>query len=378
MILSKRRAAPLVGLLVLIGIGAVSGSVAVARPAQVRVFTIGSSLTGRKAGETSAPVVLRVAGSTGSTADYFQKRVQQLSHGALRLEVVDAWDDQQADAEQREVKYVASGTADLGWVRTWVFDTLGVRSFQALTAPMLIDSYPLERAVLATDMQQKMLGSLGKLNVTGLAILAEGLRKPIAVKRPLLGPADWRGLGFGVVRSKAKSDAIRIVGAHPADAVNSQLTTYLDSGKVQAFEMGLNPYVTHGLEDAARYVTVNVNLWPGMYAVLVNPARLATLSSQQQGWLRKAAADASARSTGLVDNEQSLIATACKSGLGARFAVATDADLAALRAAFAPALTELARDPQTRTFIAQIERLKKTVAIGKQLAIPARCKAPTR
>ena len=48
MILSKRPALRLAGLLVLVGIGAVSASVAVARPTQATAFTIGSSLTGMK------------------------------------------------------------------------------------------------------------------------------------------------------------------------------------------------------------------------------------------------------------------------------------------------------------------------------------------
>ena len=48
MILFKRRAAPFAGLLVLIGTGAISASVAVARPTQATAFTIGSSLAGPK------------------------------------------------------------------------------------------------------------------------------------------------------------------------------------------------------------------------------------------------------------------------------------------------------------------------------------------
>jgi hypothetical protein len=35
---------------------------------------------------------------------------------------------------------IGAGKVDLGWVGTRVFDTLGVASFQAVTAPMLIDN----------------------------------------------------------------------------------------------------------------------------------------------------------------------------------------------------------------------------------------------
>src|SRR5207244_458877 len=104
---------------------------------------------------------------------------------------------------------VAAGSADLGWVGTRVFDTLGNDSFQALTAPMLIDSYPLERAVIESNVPRQMLGTLDSLRVTGLSMLGDGLRKPIGVRRPLLGPADWRGIVFESIRSNGQAEAIQ-------------------------------------------------------------------------------------------------------------------------------------------------------------------------
>ena len=50
---------------------------------------------------------------------------------------------------------VADDTYDLGVVGTQVFDTLGVTSFQALNAPMLLDSYPLQAAVLESRLPDR-------------------------------------------------------------------------------------------------------------------------------------------------------------------------------------------------------------------------------
>ena len=74
-----------------------------------------------------------------------------------------------------------------------MFDTLGVTGFQALKAPMLIDSYPLQQAVIASDIPGEMLAGLDELGVSGIAVLADGLRKPIAVKHPVLGLGDCAG-----------------------------------------------------------------------------------------------------------------------------------------------------------------------------------------
>jgi hypothetical protein len=63
---------------------------------------------------------------------------------------------------------------------------MGVTSFQALQAPMLIDSYSLERAVIASSIPGQMLQGLNKVGVHGLGVVADGLRKPAAVKHPRL------------------------------------------------------------------------------------------------------------------------------------------------------------------------------------------------
>jgi hypothetical protein len=96
-------------------------------------------------------------------------------------------------------------------------------------------------------------------------------------------------------------------------------------------------------------------LWPLFDVLFANPARLASLTAQQRGWLQQAAVQASTNSAALVAGRNGpYVKQAC--ALGARFATATPADLAALRAAFPPVYRALDRDPQTRAFIGQIKR----------------------
>ena len=110
-----------------------------------------------KAGGSGEPVVLRMA-NTASNLEYFPAitdfvgRVKERSGGNVRIEVVDEWGRFAADGEQQVVRAVAAGKVDLGHAGTRVLDTMGVASFQALQAPMLIDSYALEQAVVASDL----------------------------------------------------------------------------------------------------------------------------------------------------------------------------------------------------------------------------------
>ncbi|HEV8651543.1 MAG TPA: TRAP transporter substrate-binding protein DctP [Actinomycetes bacterium] len=331
---------------------------------------------GDKAGGAGEPVVLRMANAYGDLNDvpavqYFVSQVKERSGGNVRIQLVSPWGDYATDAEQQVVRAVATGKADLGWSGTRVFDTMGITSFQALQAPMLIDSYGLEHAVLASDIPGQMLQGLSKVGVRGLGVLADGLRRPIAVKHPMLGAADWRGITFGTLKSQGQAQAIRALGATPMEVFRRSRNQALMDGKLQGFEMSLLVYERNALAHPAPYVTANVTLWPQMDVLLANPGRLAALTQQQRGWLQQSARDAAGRSVALADRDVQSLKNSCQSG--ARFANASPADLASLRKAFAPVAASLEQDPQTKAFIQQIRALKRSTPAGAPLAIPAGC-----
>jgi len=343
----------------------------------------GGGAAGDKAGGAGEPVVLRMANTAGDLEVVplikdFVSQVRQRSGGNVRIEVVHRWGDFAADAEQQAVRDVAAGKADLGWAGTRVFDTMGVSSFQALQAPMLIDSYALEHAVVASDIPDQMMQGLNKVGVRGFGTLANGLRRPIAVKQPMLGLADWRGMTFGTYRSQGQAKAIRALGATPKEVVGPVREQALKDGKIQGFELSLSFYSHLVLTQRAPYVTANVTLWPEMDILFANPDRLAGLTGQQRGWLQQAAQDTAGRSAALADRDAQSLNNTCQSG--ARFANASQANLAALRKAFAPVYASLAQDPQTKAFIQQIQALKQSTPAAAPLTIPAGCtgKAPAQ
>lgn len=334
-----------------------------------------ASQTGTKAGGPAAPVVLRMAtvnseAGLNPAVDDLTKRVETLSNGNVKVEMAFHVGDSEPDAEQKVIRGVADGTYDLGVVGSRVFDTVGITSFQALDAPMLIDSYALEAAVIEGDIPGRMLSSLDQLQVSGLGLLADGLRKPIGVDKPLLGPNDWRGIDFGVYRSLALSAAVQALGAEPVEIFGSRRDQALEQDLIEGFEMNLLGYRRLNLWRPAPYVTANVNLWPQVFAIVGNPKRLASLNIQQHDSFTRAVREAAAASTDLVSGDNGLIADLCREG--ARFATASDADLIGLRDAFAPVYRDLQTDPETAQLISRIEQLKRPSSAGI-VVIPAGC-----
>ena len=306
--------------------------------------------------------------------EYFIRQVEALSGGNLRIQVRYNWGSYAPNAEQQVVQAVSTDTVDLAVVGSRVFDTMGVRTFQALTAPMLIGSYTLENTVIRSDIARQMLASLAGLHVAGLGLLANGLRMPVAVARPLLGPASWQGITFGTYLSEGQEEAIRALGATPRVAFGPFRNHFLTTGQLQGFEFNLLPYELNVYWTQARYITANVALWPQADVLMVSPDRLAALTPQQRAWLQQAAREAADRSANdTATAEASVVPALCRHGV--RFAQASQGDLASLRQAFARVYPDLESDPQTRSFISQIQAIERATPAGPGLTIPAGCMA---
>jgi hypothetical protein len=101
-----------------------------------------------KAGGPQArkPVVLTLAYFIGTSweLDGFAREVQRLSAGAMRIDIEGRWRTHQVDFETGLIGDVRAGKADLGVVGSEAWASVGVNSFRALNAPLLINSYALQ------------------------------------------------------------------------------------------------------------------------------------------------------------------------------------------------------------------------------------------
>ena len=87
-------------------------------------------------------------------------------------------------------------------------------SFDALHAPLVVDSYELEGEVLAAGVADELLEGVEALGVVAIGVLPGPLRKVLGVERPFLRPADFDGMRVGLNRSQVGS-ASRALGAMP-------------------------------------------------------------------------------------------------------------------------------------------------------------------
>ena len=149
--------------------------------------------------EERDPVVLEFASFTSDIPPQLQEfagEVARRSGGTLRIEFEPEWRVGDPDAERGTIEDVKAGKVDMAWVGARVFDRLGVRNFQGLLAPLLVDSYELEARVFESGIPADMLDGVGELGVVEIGVLPGQIQRLLGV-----GPVSYTHLTLPTICS---------------------------------------------------------------------------------------------------------------------------------------------------------------------------------
>lgn len=292
--------------------------------------------------------------SNGQEVAAFDNEVARLSHGALRIRVVDM-NYQGTDFEAAAIRDMRQGRADLAFAASRAWDEFGATRLRAIGAPMLIDSYRLEKRVLQSEVVGPMLDELRPLGLVGIGMLPGPLRRPFGISHRLAGPRDFKGLTIGTQQSSVADATMRALGARPQRlaADESGLTG------VDGIERPVSTIEADRLDVEGSHLMTNVVLWARPLVLFANERSYGELTRYQRRILHQAAANVVSKSTTTqqrFDDETS--ANLCRKG-HATFDSATSAELRALRSAVEPVYRRLRSDGPTADAIDSIERLKR-------------------
>jgi TRAP-type C4-dicarboxylate transport system substrate-binding protein len=317
----------------------------------------GSSASDRAGGDAGhAVTTLRLANVNGSTPRQLQDyadQVRQLSKGSLKIDFVNNIHPGRSDAERTTIGDVRAGTYDMGWVGARVWDQMGVTAFQALLAPMLVDSYGLESKVFEENIPDQMLKRVQDAGVVGVAVLPGPMRKVLGVNKPLLKPNDFTGLRFGTADSNESDQTVRALGATPVTLPPGAKLDGLDGMDQQLESIDGNHY-----DVAAAATTANLDLWPRPLVIFTSSGTWAKLSAGQRQDLTKAGDQAQLPALNASRQEDQLAMSGlCKTRM--TLPQATPQQLTSLRAAVEPIYTALRSQPSTNGWLGRIQVLKE-------------------
>jgi TRAP-type C4-dicarboxylate transport system substrate-binding protein len=306
----------------------------------------------------SKSLVLRLADPDGTSVDEqeFVDAVQALSHGTIRIDVRTFWRRGEIDYDRGTLADIRAGKIDLAKVGVRSLDELGLRSFQPLLAPLLIDSLPLERAALGGPPATTLLPSLRRLGVVGITLLPGAIRRPFGRGRALVSPGAFSGETIGIRPSLLTVETIRALGGIPRGFAPPGLPSTFAGAE-------LDPISLEGslLGGAGTTLVRNVPLWPRAFVVVANADVWRTLTPDQRAVLRRAGRQALApATTRLAHAMRESTQTLCRRGTPA-FVTASPAQLAAIRLKVQPVYDRLRARPGARRVLEQLIDLKRRV-----------------
>jgi TRAP-type C4-dicarboxylate transport system substrate-binding protein len=305
-----------------------------------------------KAGGEGVPLTLTIATPddqdrpAGKQILHFADEVQQRSGGRIRIEPVwNAAGEGATGWDQKVAHRVTAGDSDMALVATRAWDVLGVKSLTALNAPFLVTDERLAASIAQSDLADQLMAGLSRLDVQGLVLLPESLRRPFGYDVPLLGLADYAGAEIRAPYSETTYATFRALGARPTDD-------------------NPNPSTMRGGESSfdfapANVATGNVILFPKINVLVINTQTRKQLTEEQDRLLRDAAT--ATRTWAVTQQPSDLDAARTWCAAGGKIAAASAADIASLQRAVQPVMASLRHDPGTASAIDRITAMKADI-----------------
>ncbi len=286
------------------------------------------------------------------------EQVGELTGGSLQIEFENGWRLGEAEFESATIADVQAGKIDMAWVGARAFDRVDVTSFQALLAPMLVDSHDLQTKVFEEGIPQEMLAGLEQLNLVGVGVLPGPMRKVLGVEKAFTKPADFAGEVVGMQDSKVTELSFTALGA-----TTKMLPSGADIDGVDAYEQQLSSIWGNHYELSAGFVTANLNPWPRPLVLFIGTSVYDGLTDVHQQALTAATDDAMLQALDASRAEDDAnVADLCRAGLD--FVEASADDFGRLERAWTPVYDELRANSDTSGWIDRIAALKASLGVG--------------
>jgi len=336
--------------------------------AMTSVVAACQSSSDKAGGSAHAPkVVLRFASAGGFPQGpvlAWIAAVERRSRGSIRIDLRQRWRRGDPRGEEHTLGDLRGGRVDLAWVGARVFDRVGVKNFEPLLAPFLVDSYALEARVFADPLVRRTLLRARLPGVAVLGVLPGPMRRIAGYARPFRQPSDFRGQVVGLQDSALPAATLRLLGAVPRPVAGAMPVSGLDG-----YEQQLSSLVGNGFDRSAKYVTANVDLWPRPLVIAAGAKALARLTPGERSLLRAAMSEVSPTAMRqAADEDVAATSAICRTAM--RQATASPRQLELLRATVAPIYRALAADPETRAVLARIQSLKRAIGVPPATMLP--------
>jgi C4-dicarboxylate-binding protein DctP len=218
-----------------------------------------------------APIVIKfshvVAPDTpkGKGSLKFKELAEKYTNGKV---VVEVYPNSQLYKDNEELQALQLGAVHMLAPSLAKFGPLGVREFEVFDLPFILPSKAALRKVCDGPLGAKLMKLLEPKGIVGLAYWDNGF-KDMSANKPLLMPADFRGLKMRIQSSKVLEAQMRALGAIPQVMAFSEVYQALATGVVDGTENPPSNEYTQKMHEVQKYTMLSEHGYVG-YAVIVN------------------------------------------------------------------------------------------------------------
>jgi C4-dicarboxylate-binding protein DctP len=284
-----------------------------------------------------APIVIKfshvVATDTpkGQAAERFKMLAEKATGGRVKVEV---FPNSQLYKDKEELEALQLGAVQMLAPSLAKFGPLGVKEFEVFDLPYLFANKMALYNVTEGPVGKGLLKKLDAKGIVGLAFWDNGF-KVMSANKPLLMPADFRGLKMRIQASKVLDAQMRALGANPQVLAFSEVYQALQTGVVDGTENPPSNMYTQKMHEVQKHLTVSNHGYLG-YAVIVNKKFWDGLPADIRASLEKAMLEATTFEKAIAQRDNDLAMEAMRKAGKTAIHVQTPQEQAAWRAALLP------------------------------------------
>ncbi len=289
-----------------------------------------------------APIVIKfshvVATDTpkGQAAERFKALAEKATAGRVKVEV---YPNSQLYKDKEELEALQLGAVQMLAPSLAKFGPLGVKDFEVFDLPYLFPNKTALYNVTEGPVGKALLGKLSAKGIVGLAFWDNGF-KIMSANKPLLMPADFKGLKMRIQASKVLDAQMRALGANPQVLAFSEVYQALQTGVVDGTENPPSNMYTQKMHEVQKHVTVSNHGYLG-YAVIVNKKFWDGLPADIRTSLTKAMAEATTFEKAIAQRDNDMALEAIRKAGKTTIHVQTPQQAAAWRQALLPVQKEM-------------------------------------
>ena len=240
----------------------------------------GRTLTLAHALEPSHPVHLAM--------EQMAKRVDEISNGKLQLLI---YHSGQLGAETDCLEQLQGGSLDITKVSTASLESF-VPEMGVFGVPYVFRDHDQYWRALESPIGQRLLQAGESANVVGLCYYDAGARSYYTVRKPVLSPADLKGMTIRVQKSKTAMDMVEAMGGLPTPIAWGELYSALQQSMVDGAENNPPSFYSSRHYEVAKHYSLNEHTrTPDI--VLISAKTWGSLDEQQKRILEQAARESS-------------------------------------------------------------------------------------